>query len=242
MNLAPLPGLLSPLGISRAPAAPPFTPDQLTSLRLWLAGYKITGVSGGAALATWTDGSTHANDATQASAPARPTYLASGLNGLPVVRFEGGQLLVSPLARTQPYTAIVVVKEDANAANQYILDGMTINTGMMAFPGSGIGQGGVVWTYDGGGILSAPVTTTNWNVIAGEYNGASSRIVVNNGTPVTGTMGAGGTTGTTIGAGGDGSVGLVGEIAELIICDGILATGDWNALHAYLSSTYGLGF
>src|SRR6266567_7725874 len=70
------------------PASPPPIPQQVAGLRLWLAADKITGLSGGAAVATWPDASGRSNDATQGTAAAQPTYQTNVINGLPVVRFD----------------------------------------------------------------------------------------------------------------------------------------------------------
>jgi hypothetical protein len=46
-------------------------------------------IDDGTAVRTWSDQSGNGYDATQSTTAARPTYIASGLNGLPVVRFDG---------------------------------------------------------------------------------------------------------------------------------------------------------
>jgi hypothetical protein len=46
-------------------------------------------IDDGTAVRLWSDQSGNGYDATQGGSAARPTYIASGLNGLPVVRFDG---------------------------------------------------------------------------------------------------------------------------------------------------------
>ncbi len=46
-------------------------------------------IDDGTAVRLWSDQSGNGYDATQSTTAARPTYIASGLNGLPVVRFDG---------------------------------------------------------------------------------------------------------------------------------------------------------
>lgn len=63
----------------------PFAPTDIAGCKLWL---DASGLSAGA-LGTWTDGSSAGNTVSQATAGAKPTVVAGGLNGLPVVRFDG---------------------------------------------------------------------------------------------------------------------------------------------------------
>jgi hypothetical protein len=65
-----------------------FNPRNLPNLQLWLDATRIAQADS-TSVATWSDQSGNGYDATQGSTAARPTYIASGLNGLPVVRFDG---------------------------------------------------------------------------------------------------------------------------------------------------------
>ena len=62
---------------------------QPDSIKLWLKADAITGLSDGAAVATWPDSSGLTNNATQPSAPYQPQFVTNGVNGLPVMRFDG---------------------------------------------------------------------------------------------------------------------------------------------------------
>ncbi len=62
-----------------------------TGLATWFKADRITNVADGATLATWPDASGHGNDATQATAGQRPSYLAKGMNGWPAVHFTAAQ-------------------------------------------------------------------------------------------------------------------------------------------------------
>jgi hypothetical protein len=61
----------------------------LDSLHLWLKADAIPDLADGAAVATWPDSSPFKRHATQAVAGQRPTYRINQLNGLPIVRFDG---------------------------------------------------------------------------------------------------------------------------------------------------------
>lgn len=65
-----------------------FNPRAIPNLQLWLDATRIAQADS-TAVATWSDQSGNGYDATQGSSAARPTFIASGLNGLPVVRFDG---------------------------------------------------------------------------------------------------------------------------------------------------------
>ena len=65
-----------------------FNPRNLPNLQLWLDATRIAQADS-TSVTTWSDQSGNGYDATQGGSAARPTFIASGLNGLPVVRFDG---------------------------------------------------------------------------------------------------------------------------------------------------------
>lgn len=77
--------LLKPTG----PAAAPFSPNDVPNLALRLDASAITGLADGAAVATWSDTSGNARDASQATVGFRPLYKTAIIGGKPVVRFDG---------------------------------------------------------------------------------------------------------------------------------------------------------
>jgi Big-like domain-containing protein/concanavalin A-like lectin/glucanase superfamily protein len=70
-----------------------FSPDDLAGLELWLAADAIVGPADADPVTTWEDESGNGRDATQETAGEKPTYRTGVLNGKPVVRFDGGDLL-----------------------------------------------------------------------------------------------------------------------------------------------------
>lgn len=64
------------------------TPSLAVSLKTWFAADAITGLTNGAPVAEWPDGSGNADDAAQSAPALQPVYVAKALNGLPVVRFN----------------------------------------------------------------------------------------------------------------------------------------------------------
>jgi hypothetical protein len=88
----------------------------------------ISGVSNNTALSTWPDRSRNAWDATQSGA-ARPTYLASGLNGQPVVScnsqfmpFSGGALFQN---KSEGYMLVVCRSASTGGSTNHIAFGWT---------------------------------------------------------------------------------------------------------------------
>jgi len=67
----------------------PVTPDQISGLYSWHKADAITGLSNGAAVATWPDSSGALRNLTQGTAGNRPTYVTNSINGLPAVSFNG---------------------------------------------------------------------------------------------------------------------------------------------------------
>lgn len=65
-------------------------PDGITGLHGWYKADAITGLSNGAAVTQWNDSSGFVNHAAQATGTNQPTYQTNVINGLPVVRFDGG--------------------------------------------------------------------------------------------------------------------------------------------------------
>ncbi len=95
-----------------------FDPRRIPNCILWLAADRITGLSDGDAVATWSDLSATSNHATQANAGNRPVYKTGIANGRPVVRFDGANSaldLTSEPALTTEATIFVVASQAAAA-------------------------------------------------------------------------------------------------------------------------------
>lgn len=90
------------------------------SLKLWLDAGAITGLNNGDPVATWADQSGAGNHAVQGTLGRQPTYVASGINGQPAVRFDavddgmatGLNLGTSPTA----YTVFAVFNYQSTAS------------------------------------------------------------------------------------------------------------------------------
>ncbi len=86
-------------------------------LTLWLKGDAITGLTNNSLLATWPDSSGWSNNATQNNSSTQPSYFTNVINGLPVVRFYGGNSylkLSNILYGTTGAEALIVLKTATN--------------------------------------------------------------------------------------------------------------------------------
>jgi Concanavalin A-like lectin/glucanases superfamily len=103
-----------------SPADAAFTPGSLAGLVVWLS--SDVGISANASglVSAWMDQSGQQNDAVQSTASNQPTLLQSGLNGLPVVHFDGiGSHLALPPGMadfTSGLSAFVLVRPVSNTA------------------------------------------------------------------------------------------------------------------------------
>ena len=213
------------------------SPLQISGCTLWLAADSISGKSNNDTLGRWRDLSGNNNDAVQANILLKPVYLTNVINSKPVVNFTqaSSQYMVSALASTQPYTLFIVGRTGVGAGNQYLVDGVALNTGVM----SG-GASNNTFTMFSGNVLSASATPTNFNYVCGIYDGVSSVLTIN-GSATTGNVGAINTTGTTFGCNGTASGQFLnGDIVEVIVYNTHLSVSNRQKVENYLKTKYAL--
>ncbi|MBN4016477.1 hypothetical protein JYT88_01495 [Rhodospirillaceae bacterium AH-315-P19] len=88
-----------------------FSPAGLSGLKLWLAGNRSPFTLNSGNVSQWDDLSGHANHATQATAILQPAYVPSGIAGLPGVKGDGtDDLLTLPTAFNNDYLFDATVK------------------------------------------------------------------------------------------------------------------------------------
>ena len=66
-----------------------FKPTILSGCQVWLAANKITGLSDGDVVATWSDSSGQSNDFAQSTASKKPLYKTNIFNSKPAIKFDG---------------------------------------------------------------------------------------------------------------------------------------------------------
>ena len=226
-----------------------YTVQQLPEygLVLWLDALAITSLGDGCSVSEWADRSVNGNNATQGTSDKQPTYVMNGLNGLPVVRFDGSNdfLITENVSLGNSISVFAVVKaEDKMSGDphdwkynqgivtqykdgRYILDINSTATGFQFYDGS--------W-------IKAYADATNWQLYGAirEY-GLTNRLYIN-GAKVASQSTSVGTPGSTnpikIGFSGDYSRYLKGDIAEILVYSRALSDSEREMVETYLKAKY----
>jgi len=243
-----------------------FTPADVPHVALWLNGSSVTAASG--KVTAWNDLSSNGNNGTPSSPATQPSAIgaSSGINGHPVVRFDGATTGV-----TFPDTAsleigpdaflLEVVAQlrsgDAGAFPQVLYtkhavgsqDGLSV----FVFPGASDTITGAI-TNDGNYVVGLPTASLEtphrisiaWTpdadggpggTLSGDIDG---NIATPTHTPSTPDMHAIGES-LIIGATSTTySQWFAGDIAELVLVHGAISDSDRTKLEAYLNQRYGL--
>jgi hypothetical protein len=224
-------------------------PQTVADLELWLDASQITGVSEAAALATWSDASGHAHHASQASAPSRPTFRGTAMNGQPAVRFDGVDdylgLVGAVVSGAQARTVFFVARPTV-VGSKGIVDlgtGATSGAAFMITPEYGVRvrSGNRLWAP--AAVTQTPLigvvqlTGTSTSDLSIEINGSAR-------TPTT-------TAATAVQTSGSASVGtwtavpigphnFAGDIAEVVVYGRALSGSEVQTVEQYLLTKYAL--
>jgi len=220
---------------------------------MWLKADAITGYSDGQSLSNWVDSGPFSFATTNAGTTARPVYVASGLNGKPVVSFNAtnSQFFDLPQMFTNETAAelFVVLKINndpptstrygqwrfagAGDVNAYPFTDSVIYDGFCATLRLATGNPGMSLTN--WHLYNTSSTTASWiSRTNGVQHFATAVNVFTNG--VGGTMG----TARRIGQSGGASAFLNGHIAEVILYGRILSAGERTTVHDYIEAKYGI--
>jgi hypothetical protein len=221
------------------PTAAAFTPTSIAGLDGWFKADSLA-LADGAAVGSWTDSSENANHAVQSTAAAKPTYKTGILNGKPVVRFDGGDTLESPLqSNAKPGTLFVVVTPTLSGVYLSMVSGASAQAFLLR-----INPGSVMELVSSGTALIATDSTTQaveGTVIAVTYSATGAYAFYTNGA-----AGASGTNNVALVAsnvqiGSDaGGLPFVGDIAEILFYDSVLSASDRGSVTSYLGTKYGI--
>ena len=221
-----------------------FNPSELLNLWAWFDASEITGLSDTDPLTTWNDISGNSRNASQATAEQKPTYSVNQLNGLPVVSFAGGAVLLSTAAFAsrlpQPYSIICVAKIGAAEAAQGLFDGLTGDYRGHVYKVGESATGALKQyctptEYE----VKIPVTHGSYHIDSVVFNGASSAYYRDGALFGFGTTGTADIDGLYLGNTYAWNSGLVGGIAELLLCES-LSDVDRVKIEKYLSKKYGI--
>lgn len=220
----------------------------------WFRAAAITPVADGTALASWVDSAGSGDPAVQATGGEQPVYkvAGNGINGVPVVRFSGGQFLrtlhggaalggaITPwymacLVRltTLSNYGIIEFGDDAGSHRRAI---MYLNDARgMSFNGNGSD------VYPPGQPTIA--INTPYFVEIG-YDGVSLWCALNGALHIIGlpssALQASASDPITLGANNTGGENLNGDLAEVFILGRMPTRSETSAIRLYIASTYGV--
>ena len=223
-------------------------PTDISGCKLWLKADSLS-LNDGDAVTTWTDSSGNARDATQATAGLKPIYKTNVINGQPVIRFDGtdDRLVTSSVAVAGgAFSAFIVLKFASTSGAQYPLfngDNVAGNGWALESGAGTAGKRGVL--YRGNAISDDGTTSTITELWSVTRTSAPSLNFYLNGTITSIAADASALTAPTnkVVVGGDsgGSAGFFnGDIAEIIIFDSALSTGNRQAIESYLAGKYSI--
>jgi hypothetical protein len=146
---------------------------------------RITGLSNGAAVATWADVSGNARDFANSISGERPTYESAGLNGQPTVLNANAKGLCRstalPTGGSGEETQVTIFKLSSVASYQVILSNG--DTGLLCMS-TLVGNGDSLTIYNVADESNGSVATTNAMVVTAT-GGPSGRTLRRNGVPET---------------------------------------------------------
>lgn len=244
--------------LGRVAAASPWTPASISGLALWFKADALA-LNDGDAVTTWPDSSGNGYDLSQSTTAAKPTYKTAILNSLPVVRFDGGDVLnrdTTPLP-LRTHSLFVVFRESSavTSAGVFVMkpaagddynrnDGIALDTynnvgylvvsagtptQYLTYVGSTGASPWGVYTH----VLSASSGVLYYNGAAGAADSTFSTLNVNS---AGGFLVGGRFLGGAISAG----TRLNGDVAEILLYNTTLSSDDRLLVERHLGAKYGI--
>jgi hypothetical protein len=219
-----------------------FSPLTIPGIALWLDANDAStlfqvengttpAAADGDPIGYWGDKSGAGRHAIQATAGNKPVLKLAAKNGKNTVRFTTTDDNVAvTMTITQPSTYWVVAIKTAGG---FYFDG---NTGS---PRNLLIDGPPVYAAAGTNLMTAGVTSTNWNIFTVTFNGLSSSIRANGASVASGNAGTNEPTGLRIGSSISQTTGLSGDIAEFIVAIGAQSASTITAVESYLNAKWG---
>lgn len=232
------------LSAARTAAAGGFEPTDIAGCQLWLDGDDDATFTydSGTLVSAWNDKSGGSRHFTQGTSGRFPDRNAT-LNGLDVVTFDGSNdhLVYNGAVGAAPFTFFAVAKLSVAADYKFLIDSASSPFAEI-FRESGAGG---VWAFAGSAQLnSATSPDTNAHMFSAHFNGASSELWLDGASIKTGNVGTSGwgSSGVNaiLGIHNSISLGWNGVIAEVIVYDTALGSGDRGDVETYLSDKWGL--
>lgn len=161
----------------------------------------------------WNDKLASGRDLIQATGTNQPLWNAIGIT------FDGIDNLMksAPFVWEQPVIIYAVINQVTWSYVDRIWTGDVISNTNAFYANTQFNVPNKMNFYSGASILTSGLTENTWGIIRVLYNGASSKVIINNGTPTTGNIGASNGNGFTLAAQGGG-----GAPANIIVKEIIL--------------------
>lgn len=220
-----------------------FTPRSVGrgTIKGWYRGDLGISLNSGA-VSAWADQSGNSATLSQGSASLQPLYVLNGLNGQPTLRFDGvNDLLVAAgVTPAQPIHIFLVMKmvtlQTTASGHTVVFSGSNAGTATLyvdSTPQSRINYASFI-TYAGA------IANGVFARVECLANGATSSIVENDTTRVSGNAGANPMAYLSLGDLGVGTQASNVEIAEVVVYNTVLTAGELARLRNYFKGRYGI--
>jgi len=218
-----------------------WTPASLTRVQGWWDASAIAGKRDGDPITTWLDRSGLGRDLLSGGAGA-PTYKVAIQNGLPVVRFDGTSNWMSRgWAQAQPVTICIVFRYRGTVTTypqKDLVDNGNGPTGLMTL--APMGANGHLDIHGYNVVNGPPIGADTWYTATAVFNGATSSVEVNGGTPFPGNADTPAPGGIALGGRITNSEFAPVDIGEVFIVSGVLSDADRAQADRYLGAKWGL--
>ena len=184
-------------------------------------------------VSVWGDKSGNGNDLLQATGSAQPLYSTNG------ILFDGVNDFMKAAAFTlvQPEMVYIVFKQVTWTLNDRIYDG----DGYLAMVISQALSTPALNMHAGSSLNNTNLPVNTFGILRALYNGANSKLIINDTTPITGNVGTNNAGGFTIAKKGDSNskFGNI-EVKEIIIRKVADSATNETLIYQYLSDKYGI--
>lgn len=207
-------------------------------IAVWASDPDWVNPGNGNPVSMWRDITGKGMGLTQATAANRPTYVSSGINGLPSVQGDGtNDQLTSPVFSSISQTySLVAVGTNPSADNIIVSAGTLGNTGFV-----GRETGGGTWRLFAGGAQPTFGSTTTPALIGGVFDGGSSKGIYNDTVTTSLSTGSNPGNGLNLFSRAEGDNRSSGQIAFAGIYVGdITEAPGWDRFLAWVNDLYAL--
>lgn len=215
-----------------------FEPTDISSLKLWLSADSVELVEN--TVAIWYDKSGNNFNAEQINPSQMPTFIDGELNNQPVLRFTGGQFLVSNFGQTfeQPNTIFIIMSYNSSISNQYTYDGISSsNRHAKSYTGSNS-----IWLWTSSASTRVTVNISppfSHKLFTDIWNTSNSKVYLNGILTSSGNLGSHALTGLTIGTRNETNQHFLnGDIAEIVFYNGELSEQERQQVENFLMDKY----